>query len=270
MNWMMIVAALGIMGVLGAVFGIVLSIADKKFAVEVDPRVSAVRAVLGGANCGACGFAGCDAFAEAVVRGEARTDGCPASGAAGAAAIAQIMGQDAGDAKEDQIARVFCQGTCEAAKARYAYEGIESCAMAATLAGGPKQCASACIGLGDCMKACAFGAIQLEDGIAKILGDHCVACGQCVKACPRGVIHLAPANDVVFVACQNHDSPKEARSACTNACIGCGRCVKACITGAIQVKDFCAVIDQSLCSRCGACAKVCPVGCIRDMTGQNS
>ena len=118
MNWMMIVAALGIMGVLGAVFGVVLSIADKKFAVEVDPRVSAVRAVLGGANCGACGFAGCDAFAEAVVNGEAKPDGCPASDAAGAAAMPQILGLAAGGAKEAQFARVYGQGTCEAAKAR--------------------------------------------------------------------------------------------------------------------------------------------------------
>ncbi len=270
MNWTVILSALGIMGALGAIFGVVLSIADKKFAVEVDARMSAIREVLGGANCGACGFAGCDAFAEAVVRGEARPDGCPASGAAGAAAIASIMGLDSGAAEEAKTARVFCRGTCDAAKARYSYEGIESCAMAASLAGGPKQCASACLGLGDCIKACAFGAIELADGIARISQDKCVGCGQCTKACPRNIIHLTPANDTVFVACQNHEMAKDARAACTNVCIACGRCVKACVAGAIKVENFCAVIDQTLCSRCGACAKVCPVGCIRDMTGQNS
>lgn len=270
MDWVAIVFALGVMGLLGAAFGVVLSVADKKFAVEVDERVAAIRSTLGGANCGACGFAGCDAFSEAVVRGEAKPDGCPVAGPEGAAAIAAVMGVSAGPAAEAQAARLFCRGDCEAAKPRYDYEGIQSCAMAATLAGGPKQCAWACLGLGDCAAACPFGAIAVEDGIARISADKCVACGKCVEACPRGVIHLTPENDTVFVACQNHDMAKDARAACANACIACGRCVKACIADAIKVVDYCAVIDQEKCSRCGSCAKVCPCGCIRDMTGQMS
>lgn len=267
MNWTVIVFALGVMGVLGAVFGVVLSIADKMFSVEADERAGAIREAVAGANCGACGYAGCDAFAEAVARGEAPVTGCGPAGAKGASAIAAIMGVAAGPVEERKVARVFCQGTCEAAKDRYAYEGLESCALAATMAGGPKECASACLGLGDCLRACPFDAIEMQNGIAKIYVDKCVACGKCIPACPRKIIHFTPAEDVVFVACQNHDSPKAARSACTKACISCGRCVKACMVDAITIIDNCAVIDQEKCTRCGACVPVCPDGSIRDMTG---
>ena len=270
MDWVNIVSAYGVMGLLGAVFGIVLAIAGKKFAVKTDERVTAVRAVLGGANCGACGFAGCDAFSEAVVRGDAPVDGCPVVGSSGAASIASIMGVQAGPSSEKKAARVFCRGDCESAKARYVYEGLTSCAMASSLAGGPKVCTSACLGLGDCIAACPFGAISLENGIAKISSEKCTACGKCLEACPRQVIHLTPANDTVFVACRNHDMGRDARAACSKACIACGRCVKACIADAIKVENYCAVIDQEKCSRCGACARVCPSGCIRDMTGREA
>lgn len=270
MNWTAILFALAIMGILGAAFGVVLSIADKKFAVETDERTAAIREAVAGANCGACGYAGCDAFAAAVAQGEAPVGGCLPAGAKGAEAIAAIMGVSAGPAEERKVARVFCQGFCDAATARYTYEGLESCAMAATLAGGPKQCASACLGLGDCQRACHFEAIEMANGVAKIYADKCVACGMCIDACPRNIIHFTPADDTVFVACQNHDAPKAARSACTNACISCGRCVKACMAEAIRIVDNCAVIDQEKCTRCGACVKVCPDHSIRDMTGLNA
>lgn len=267
MDWTTIVFALGVMGILGAAFGVVLSIADKKFAVEVDERVAAVREAVAGANCGACGYAGCDAFAEAVVRGEASACGCTPAGAKGAEAIARIMGSSECAVVEEKVARVFCQGFTGVAKERYAYEGLPSCAMAASMAGGPKECASACLGLGDCQRACAFDAIEMENGVAKIYVNKCVACGQCITACPRSIIHFTPKDDTVFVACQNHDTPKAARSACTNACISCGRCVKVCESDAITIVNNCAVIDQEKCTRCGACVPVCPDHSIRDMTG---
>ena len=90
MNVTAILLSAGVMVVLGVLFGVILTIADKKFKVEVDPRVEAVRACLGGANSGACGYAGCDAFADAVVAGKAPVNGCSPSGAKGAEAIAAI------------------------------------------------------------------------------------------------------------------------------------------------------------------------------------
>jgi len=252
------------MAVLGVLFGVVLTIADKKFAVEVDPRVTEVRACLGGANCGACGFAGCDAFAEAVVNGEAPVNGCAPAGAKGAEAIAAVMGVAAMESGARNVARVVCQGTCGVAKERYTYDGYTSCAIAAGLAAGPKLCRFACVGLGDCAKACAFGAITVADGIAHIDERKCVACGKCVLACPRGVISLKPANATVVVSCRNTDSGREARAACMKACIACGRCVKECPAEAIVVEGGVAKIDESKCIRCGACAQVCPCKCIVD------
>ena len=188
MNITAIILALAVMAVLGVLFGVVLTIADKKFAVEVDPRASAIRECLGGANCGACGYAGCDAFAQAVVDGEAPVNGCTPGGAKAAEAIAAIMGMSVDLSGERVAARVICQGECGVAKDRYIYDGYASCATVAGIAGGPKMCRFACIGLGDCVKACSFGAIKLVNGIAKIDESKCTACGQCAKACPRSVI----------------------------------------------------------------------------------
>lgn len=265
MNTTAIILALGIMAVLGVLFGIILTIADKKFAVEVDARAAAVRECLGGANCGACGYAGCDAFAQAVVNGEAPVNGCAPGGPKAAEAIAAIMGMSVDTTGVRKAARVICQGECGVAKERYIYDGLASCASAGNLAGGPKMCRFACVGLGDCAKACAFGAIDLANGIAKIDAEKCTACGQCAKACPRGVIELKPVNETVIVSCRNTDAGREARAACMKACIACGRCTKECPNDAIHVEGGVAKIDESKCTRCGACAKVCPCKCIVDM-----
>ena len=168
------------------------------------------------------------------------------------------------EAEERKVARVICQGDCGVAKERYNYDGYTSCATAAGLAGGPKMCRFACIGLGDCAQACAFGAIKIADGLAHIDEEKCVACGQCVNICPRGVIALKPVNETVIVSCRNTDSGREARAACMKACIACGRCTKECPNDAIHVEGGVAKIDESKCTRCGACAKVCPCKCIVD------
>ncbi|MDR0840450.1 MAG: RnfABCDGE type electron transport complex subunit B [Christensenellaceae bacterium] len=261
MNWNIVLLALGLMGLLGAAFGIVLSIADKKFYVETDARVEQVRAALAGANCGACGFAGCDALAAAIVAGEAKANACAPAGANGAGQIAEIMGVNVA-VGDTLVARVRCHGAHDVVKPRYPYEGYQSCAMAASLAGGPKACRYSCLGFGDCERACAFGAIEMRDGIAKINPAKCMSCGQCVAACPRNVIALLATDDAAFVACQNHDAGKAARAACAKACIACGRCAKACISGAVTVQNLCAVVDQATCTRCGACVRTCPTGCI--------
>ena len=269
MNYIPIVLAFAILGVLGVIFGIVLTIAEKKFAVEADPRVTQVRACLGGANCGACGYAGCDAFAEAVVAGEAKPNGCPPAGAKGAEAIAAIMGSKVTGTGEPVVARLLCQGAQGVAKDRYEYDGYKSCAVAASLAGGPKTCRFSCIGLGDCVKACTFDAISIKDRLAQIDADKCTACGMCVKKCPRNVISLMPVKQSIVLSCRNTDSGREARAACMKACIACGRCEKACPNGAIKVEGGIAHIDDTKCVRCGACAKVCPCKCIVDLFAED-
>ena len=156
-----------LLGALGVIFGGVLSFASKKFHVEVDERVAQVRECLGGANCGACGYPGCDGFAAAVVAGEAPINGCAPAGEKGVKGIAKIMGLEAASS-EKMVCRVLCQGESGVAKERYQYDGYQSCATAAGLAGGPKDCRFACLGLGDCMDKCAFGAIRMEQNLCVI------------------------------------------------------------------------------------------------------
>ena len=251
-----------VLGALGLIFGLVLTFASKAFHVEVDDRVARVRACCSGANCGACGYPGCDGFAAAVVAGEAPVNGCKPAGAEGAKQIAAIMGKEASADEERLVARVLCQGMKGVAKERYTYDGYKSCATAAGIAGGPKDCRFACIGMGDCEDHCAFGAITMKDGIACIDPDKCTACGACVAACPRGVIKLLPASQSVIVRCRNSDVARVARSVCMDACIACGRCKKECQYDAIVIENGFARIDPEKCTRCGACAKVCPCKCI--------
>lgn len=265
MDWTLVLFALLVLAVLGILFGALLSYAGKKFEVKVDERVEKVRAQLGGANCGACGFAGCDAFAEAVVEGKARPNGCPPGGPAAASAIGEIMGLSV-EVTERKVAKVFCQGSSAFARERYKYEGFPSCRIVSSLSGGNKLCPYSCIGLGDCVQACAFGAISIQNGIAKFDTTRCGGCGECVKECPRSMIMLVPESATVRMKCQNHDAGKIARESCLKACIACKRCERECTEHAITVIDNVAVIDYDKCTRCGACAKVCPIGCILDKT----
>lgn len=258
---MNIIWAVVALGALGLLFGVVLSFADKKFKVEVDERVKKVRECVAGANCGACGFPGCDGFAAAVVEGKAPVNGCTPGGAKCTQAIASIMGVDAAS-DAPMVARVICQGECGVSKERYEYDGYKSCQMAAQMVGGPKVCPYACVGLGDCVDVCKFDALHIENGLAVVDPDKCTACGQCEKVCPRHVIQLKPKDATVLVRCQNGDSGRVAREACMKACIACKRCEKECKYDAIHVANGYATIDESKCTRCGECAKVCPCGCI--------
>ena len=172
------------------------------------------------------------------------------------------MGVDAGASEERQVARVRCQGIKGVAKERYTYDGYRSCAVAAGIAGGPKDCRFACIGLGDCMDHCAFGAITMQDGVAHIDEEKCTACSACVEACPRSVIELLPVSQSVIVRCRNSDVARAARAVCMKACIGCGRCKKECQYDAIVVENGYARILPDKCVRCGSCAAVCPCNCI--------
>ncbi len=256
-----ILYAIVALGGLGVVFGLLLGVAGKKFAVVKDERVSAVRAVLGGANCGACGYAGCDAFAEAVVAGKAKPNGCTPGGTKTAGAIAAIMGVEA-ESMRPMVARVRCQGTCENVSPRYDYNGLPSCRAASALSGGPKECEFGCLGMGDCLHHCPFHAISIVDGVAVINEDKCTGCGVCVGACPRNVIALVPRDATVLVLCRNKAIGRIARLQCKTACVGCRRCEKQCPSDSIHVVDGVAEINDATCTRCGACVGICPMHCI--------
>ncbi len=249
------------LGGLGILFGLALGLADKKFSVEVDERVSAVRAAVAGANCGACGYAGCDAYAEAVVRGDAPANACTPGGSKTVKAINAIMGLDS-EAQEPLVARVRCQGTCENVSPRYEYSGVSSCRAASGIAGGPNACEFGCVGLGDCVEHCAFDAIDLIDGVAVVNEDACTGCAMCASACPRNIIKMLPRDQTVVVMCRNEAIGRIARLQCKTACVGCKRCEKACPSDSIHVINGVAIIDETTCTRCGACIPVCPMHCI--------
>lgn len=250
------------LGGMGLVFGAGLAFASQKFAVEIDPRALQIRDALPGANCGGCGLPGCDGFANAVVDGTADVNGCPVGGAECAAKLAAIMGVEVSDSAK-QIARVICAGDNTKAKEKYEYYGIQDCTAAAMISGGSKSCQYGCLGLGTCVKACQFDAIDITDkGIAVINPDKCTACGKCIDVCPKAVIDMVPYDQDVYVDCNSKDRGKPVKENCSVGCIGCQICVKACPFDAMKFENNLAFIDYDKCTNCMICAEKCPTKAI--------
>lgn len=249
-----------IVGIIGLIAGVGLSLASKFMAVPVDEKQEKIREALPGANCGACGFSGCDGYAAAVAAGEASPDKCAPGGAAAAAALAEILGVEV--VNEPKTAFIACKGTRENTKLKYAYSGMQSCAAAAALQSGPLECSFGCLGFGDCAAVCPFGAITLENGRPAVCGDICVGCGKCVSVCPKALISVLPKSAEVRVACSNKEKGAPVVKNCSVSCIACKMCERACESGAIKVIDNLAVIDRSLCTGCGKCKAACKRGVI--------
>ncbi len=254
-------AALAALGVIAASM---LALAARKFHVEVDPRVEAVASALPGANCGACGNPSCFAVAESIVGGTLPVTACTAGGKSVAEAIASLMGADSCDMVAVISAR-HCGGGTNAARV-YAYAGVQSCNAVSKLAGGSLACSAGCFGYGDCVRACPFDALELDDrGLPVVDIPKCTGCGICVRECPRGqisLLELVPDCAPVVVRCNAHDKPKARKATCSMCCIACKKCEKECPEDAIHVVDLLAVVDYSKCTGCGTCVRVCPQNCI--------
>lgn len=244
---------IGLIGLLGGVLLVVVSELCKPE--QENERLAKVREALPGANCGSCGFAGCDAYAEAVENGSAEPGLCAPGGAQTAAALAEVLGVTVETVP--RAAFVGCAGCTEKAQPRANYSGLNSCAAAAAL-GGTKLCPSGCLALGDCVKACSFQALSLKNGLAAVQAEACVGCGKCVTVCPKGLLSLQPVKSHARVACSNTQKGATAKKNCAAACIGCGICAKKCPVGAITVENFLARIDPEKCTACGACVSACP------------
>jgi len=256
-----ILYAVLVLGLLGGIFGALLGFAAKIFHVDEDPRLGEVRECLAGANCGGCGFPGCDGYAAAIVAGTAPTNKCVVGGSEAAAKIGEIMGVAAGDT-EKMVAFVPCSGENGVAQPRFNYSGPKNC-QAAMLFGGrdSKDCRFACVGLGNCVEACQFDAMHLENGVAKVDREKCVGCASCAEACPKKIIQMVPYKQKVIPACSSQEKGAVVMKQCDVGCIGCMKCQRECPVKdgpAITVTNNLASIDYSKCIGCGKCATVCP------------
>ena len=242
---------------LGLLFGILITFASKKFEVEKDDRVEKILEALPNGNCGGCGYAGCSAYAQAVVEGKASPDLCSVGGAEAVKKIGEILGVKVKE-KEPVLAYVHCCGNAENTNLKYSYDGVKNCINASRVAGGFKTCSYACLGYGNCVDVCLFDAIHIVDGIAEVDASKCTGCGACVKACPKGLINLLPKSAVYAVKCSSKDKGVDTKNNCKVGCIGCKICEKNCPSDAIHVEDNHAVIDYRKCTLCGNCAEKCP------------
>jgi len=252
-----------LLGSIGTVAAGVLFLVSKRFYVYEDPMIAEVEEVLPAANCGGCGFPGCKAFAESLVKSDDISDlFCPVGGNDVMKEVSVLLGKEVAE-KDPTVAVVLCQGACEVRPKTSLFQGPQSCAISALVFGGETDCQYGCLGFGDCVDVCDFDAMHMDEetGLPVINSDKCTSCGACVKACPREIIEMRPKNKrdlKVFVGCLNQDKAGIAKKACSVACIGCAKCEDICPKDAVIMKDNLAYIDPLICTLCRKCVEVCP------------
>lgn len=272
-----ILIAVIVLAVLGFVLAGALYVMSKKFAVDEDPRIGQIAEVLPGANCGGCGFPGCGGMAAACVKaadaGSLEGLNCPVGGQSTMEAIAGVLGMEVG-ASSPKLAVVRCNGTCVNRPKTVVYDGVKSCRVANTTCMGDTACAFGCLGCGDCVSACQFGAIKMneETGLPEVDASKCTACGACAKACPRSIIEIRTVSgdnkDAFVVECVNKDKGAQAMKACSVSCIACKKCEGACGSDAIHVEGNVAYINPEACTLCGQCFDACPRGTIVSLSAK--
>lgn len=256
------------LGGVGLVFAVLIALAHRRFQVWEDPRIDAVLGFLPGANCGACGEAGCRAFAEALTAERVQPARCTVMSAADMADVAESLGIEAGQVNR-RVARLLCAGDCETALEHAHYQGFPTCAAAVRVAGGGKACTWSCLGLGDCAEACSFGAIFMDrSGLPRVMPERCTSCGDCVEVCPRDLFTIMPIEQKLIVQCRNPLVADEAEALCRVACNGCGLCALDAAPDLIEIIDGLAVIDYSKNAQAGPDAtRRCPTGAIAWVEG---
>jgi electron transport complex protein RnfB len=269
MNQVIIITIIILVGI-GAAAAVILYFVAQRFKVYEDPRIDEVEKALPGANCGGCGFAGCRAFAEALVKKEMWDNlYCPVGGNENMQVVAAILGREAVE-QDPRVAVVRCNGTPEFRARTSEYDGASTCAIAHQLYTGEGGCPNGCLGLGDCVIVCDFDAIHMnpETGLPEVVDDKCTACGACVKACPRDIIELRKKNKKdrkIFVCCINEEKGAVAIKNCKVACIGCSKCFNVCPFDAITMNNNLAYIDPVKCKLCRKCVEVCPTNSILEI-----
>ncbi len=261
----MVVLPVILVGFVGLFFGVGLGIASKKLYVHVDPNIEKIQDNLPNANCGACGYPGCSAFAKAVVEGKTDPTNCIPGGSKTACKIGEILGVEA-EVKEAVMAVVKCNGGNKEAKQRASYNGIKDCNAAVIAGNGSKVCLDGCLGLGTCVNECPFDALHIDkNGIAVVTQEKCTGCGKCVSSCPRNIIKLIPKLHKIYVACNNHERGAKVKKYCSVGCTGCTLCVKATPSGAIKMDNYLPKLDYSKDENFISAAFKCPSKCFIDL-----
>lgn len=267
-QWLSVLTVVGIMAVVALLLGVCIMLISNICHIKEDPRIKEVEGYLAGANCGACGYAGCADFAKALVEGTADISSCSVTSAAGKAEISNVLGMSVAG-QEPTVAVVSCAGG-NLCTDKYAYQGYGDCVSQNMLSGGRKTCEVGCMGSGTCVNVCPYNALEIEDGKAFVKPDYCKSCGLCIKACPKSLIKRVPVSATVYVACSSQCRGKDVMNACKAGCIACGKCERVCPSGAIILVNNVPVIDYSKCTHCGACAEACPRKCIKYLHGKQA
>lgn len=259
-----------LIGVIGLISGILLAISSIVMSVKSNKKQEAIRSMLPGANCGACGYTGCDGYAEALaLQKEKNIALCKPGGQATVDQLSRYLNLETMQA-EKTTAMVLCRGNCQQTAKKADYQGVKSCHMAKQVANGDGQCGYGCLGYGDCVSACNYEALHLIDGIAFVDANKCTSCMQCIQNCPQHIIQLIPYEKAVSVVfCSNEDRAPVANKVCQSSCIACGLCVKNCPEHCITIENNHAKIDYQKCTNCTACQKVCPHHCILSLYTAN-
>ena len=252
--------------ILGFALGIVITFADNKLRVAEDTRIKEIASFLPGANCGACGFAGCAAFAEAIVNGKAKPSSCIPGGTSVSAKITKFLGISVTE-NVVKTAKIHCKGGIAEAKERAVYDGIADCFAAVLIGNGSKECEYGCLGFGNCVKICPLGAIFInKNGVAEVNDEKCAGCGMCISFCPRKLIDVSLESQKIFVACSNHDRGAKVKQYCKVGCTGCTLCTKTgTVPDSIIMDNFLPKLNYSTTENFILAAHKCPSHCFTDL-----
>ena len=260
---------MAILAAIAVVSAVILYFTAKKFKTESNVLAQEIAEILPQANCGACGSAGCQDFANRCAKATSEDFKglyCPVGGKNVMTKVAAKLGFDV-QSHEPMVAVLHCNGTCDNAPDKVEYTGLKSCRLANRVFVGKTGCPNGCLRMGDCVANCPFGALEIDKktGLPKVDEKKSTACGNCVKICPRGLFEIRPVGKDgirVYVACKNTQKGALARKNCKAACIGCMKCAKICGDVKIEnnLSDIPACVDALQYGE--MLAQGCPTGAI--------